>query len=106
MLKLPGKYVMYYSARDLDDGWVAPDGSHQTDSAGVYRHIGCAELPVSEGEDPTLRFSWSVDGNVTSEEGRSLRFEGETPGRHTVTCRVENINGSAAYTWDVEVQDE
>ncbi len=105
VLKLPGKYVMYYSARDLDDGWVAPDGSHQQDSAGVYRHIGCAELPVSEVEDPRLRFSWSVDGKVIPGEGRSLWFEGERSGRHTVTCRVENTNGSAAYTWDVEVED-
>jgi hypothetical protein len=106
VMELPGRYLMYYSARDLDDGWRAPDGSHRQDSEGVYRHIGRAELPVAEMEDPSLRFSWSVDGNVTSEQGKSLQFEGEIPGRHTVTCRVDNANGSAAYTWDVEVGGE
>ena len=105
VLKLPGKYVMYYSARDLDDGWVAPDGSRQRDGDGVYRHIGCAELPVSEVEDPTLRFSWSVDGKATPGNGRSLRFVRERSGRHSVTCRVAHTSGSAAYTWDVEVEN-
>ena len=29
VLSLPGKYVLYYSARDWDDTWIAPDGSRQ-----------------------------------------------------------------------------
>ena len=103
MLKLPGRYLMYYSARDLDDGWTAPDGSRQRDPDGVYRHIGCAELQVTESDDPGLRYSWSADGKAIPGEGASLRFAAETPGRHRVTCRAGNANGSAEYTWHVEV---
>ena len=105
VVKQPGRYVMYYSARDLDDEWIAPDGSPQRDEDGVYRHIGCAELSVTEAEDPDLRFSWSADGKAMTGEAGSLRFAAETAGRHRVTCRAENANGAAEYTWDVEVTD-
>lgn len=102
VLKLPGRYLMYYSARDLDDAWVAPDGSRQRDGDGVYRHIGCAELPVDAREDPGLRFSWTSDGRVIPGIGGSLRFMADGAGRHSITCRVENGNGSVAYTWEVD----
>ena len=105
VLKLPGKYMMYYSARDLDDGWIAPDGSRQRDADGVYRHIGCAELPVDEVEEPGLRFSWMADGKAIPGNGGSLRFEADRAGRHSITCRVENDNGSAAYTWEMDAED-
>lgn len=105
VVKLPGRYLMYYSARDLDDGWTAPDGSRQRDPDGVYRHIGCAELPVTEIEDPDQRFSWSADGKAMPGDGGSLPFVAEAAGRHRVTCRAENAHGSAEYTWDVEVTD-
>ena len=104
VLNLPGKYVMYYSARDMDDHWIAPDGSTQVDEAGVYRHIGYAELPVSQGEDPTLRFVWTVDGKPQGKTGKSIRFTGDGTGRHSVTCRVQNANGSDTYTWDIQVE--
>ena len=93
---------MYYSARDLDDGWVAPDGSRQRDAEGVYRHVGCAELPVHEVEDPGLRFSWTSDGKAIPGNGGSLRFEADRAGRHSITCSVENDNGADAYTWEVD----
>ena len=102
VLKLPGRYLMYYSARDLDDGWIAPDGSRRRDAAGVYRHIGCAELPVDAREDPGLRFSWTSNGKAIPGNGGSLRFEADRAGRHSITCRVGNDNGSAAYTWEVD----
>lgn len=102
VMKLPGRYLMYYSARDLDDAWVAPDGSRQRDGDGVYRHIGCAELPVDQVEDPGLRYSWTSNGSTTSGNGGTLRFKAERAGRHSITCRVENDNGSAAYTWEVD----
>ena len=86
----------------MTEDWIAPDGTVQKDGSGIYRHIGYAELPVEEREDPTLRFSWTVDGEPMSERGRTMRFEPESVGRHTVTCRVENANRSAAYVWDVE----
>ncbi len=102
VLKLPGRYLMYYSARDMDDGWVAPDGSRQRDGDGVYRHVGCAELAADEVDDPDLRFSWTSNGRAIPGNGGSLRFVADSAGRHSVTCRVENGNGSAAYTWEVE----
>ncbi len=102
VLKLPGRYLMYYSARDLDDGWVAPDGSRQRDGEGVYRHIGCAELPADEVEDPGLRYSWTSNGRAITGNGGTLRFVADRAGRHSITCRVENGNGSAAYTWEVD----
>ena len=105
VVKLPGRYLMYYSARDLDDEWIAPDGTTQRDPDGVYRHIGCAELPVTEAEDPGLRFSWSEDGEAIPGEGGALPFVAETAGRRRVTCRAENANGATEYTWDLEVTD-
>ncbi len=105
VVKLPGRYLMYYSARDLDDEWTAPDGSRQRDPDGVYRHIGCAELPVTEAEDPGLQLSWSADGEAIPGAGGSLPFVAEAAGRHRVTCRAGNAHGSAEYTWDVEVTD-
>ncbi len=102
VLKLPGRYLMYYSARDLDDAWVAPDGSRQRDGDGVYRHVGCAELPVDEMEGPDLRYSWTSNGRAIPGNGGSLRFEADGAGRHSITCRVENDNGSAAYTWELD----
>ena len=102
VLKLPGRYLMYYSARDLDDAWVAPDGSRRRDGDGVYRHVGCAELPVDRVEDPDLRFSWTCNGRAIPGNGGSLRFLTDRAGRHSITCRVENGNGSAAYTWEVD----
>jgi predicted GH43/DUF377 family glycosyl hydrolase len=105
VLKLPGKYTMYYSARDMDDYWTAPDGSRQRDTWGIYEHIGYAYIPVEEKEDPTLGFSWSVDGNPVAGGGKSYHFHPHKAGAHTVTCRVENANGSASYTWDIDVKD-
>ena len=105
VIKLPGRYLMYYSARDLDDVWLAPDGSRRRDGDGVYRHVGCAELPVDQVEDPGLRFSWTSNGRAIPGDGRSLRFEADRAGRHSITCSVENGNGSAAYTWEVVADD-
>lgn len=102
VLKLPGRYLMYYSARDLDDAWVAPDGSRRRDGDGVYRHVGCAELPVDQVEDPDLRFSWTSNGTPIPGNGGSLRFVADRAESHSITCRVENGNGSAAYTWEVD----
>ena len=109
VLSLPGKYVMYYGARDMPEEWVGPDGSRGRDKEGIYRHIGYAELPAEQLEDPTLDFAWTVDekpsdaaGNAGN--GASFAFPEEKPGRHKVTCRAENANGSASYTWDIEVE--
>ena len=44
-----------------------------------------------------------TDGKAIPGEDGSLRFAAETAGRHRVTCRAENANGTAEYTWDVEV---
>ena len=104
VLRLPGKYVLYYTARDMEDEWVGPDGSRGTDGAGLYRHIGYAEMPAEEHEDPTLKFSWSVDGEPAGGVAGSFIFTGEDASRHAVKCRVENANGSTEYTWDIEVR--
>jgi predicted GH43/DUF377 family glycosyl hydrolase len=104
VLNLPGRYAMYYSARDMEVEWVTPDGRRGVDGAGVYEHIGYAYIPVEEKEDPTLRFSWSVDGEAIPDGGKSYRFHPDNAGTYTVTCRVENANGSASYTWDIDVK--
>ncbi len=59
---------------------------------------------MEEKEDPTLSFSWSVDGKPLQESARSMRFTAEKAGGHSVTCRAENANGSASYTWDNVVE--
>ena len=61
-------------------------------------------MPAEEHEDPTLKFSWTVGGEPAGGTAGSFTFAGESAGRHTVICRVENANGSAEYIWDVEVQ--
>ena len=104
VLRLPGKYALYYSARDMDDMWQAPDGSWHRDLEGVYRHIGYAELPVEERVDPTLRFCWTLDGHVLKEGGNALSMESPGAGAHEVSCRVENANGVAGYSWDLEIE--
>jgi len=103
ILSLPGKFAMYYSARDMDDMWQAPDGSWHRDLEGVYRHIGYAELAAEVREDPTLRFFWTLDGQRLEQRGNALALESLGAGTHEVSCRVENVNGATGYTWDLEL---
>jgi hypothetical protein len=35
---------MYYSARDWNNQYTRPDGTHGQDGSGVYAHIGVATL--------------------------------------------------------------
>ena len=59
---------------------------------GIYEHIGYAYIPVEEKEDPTLSFSWSVDGKPVAGGAKSYHFHPHKAGTHTVTCRVVNAN--------------
>ena len=43
------RLLMYYSARDWKTEYLDNLGRTQRDSAGVYAHIGVAELPISAG---------------------------------------------------------
>lgn len=42
VLREPGQYLMYYSARDRHNEYRDGDGNVRTDLSGVYRHIGLA----------------------------------------------------------------
>ncbi len=46
IVKLPDRYLMYYSARDMNTKYVDSEGRTRTDNVGVYSHIGVAELQV------------------------------------------------------------
>lgn len=40
-----GRYLLYYSGRDLSDKYIGGDGIERRDGAGVYAHIGVAVIP-------------------------------------------------------------
>ena len=103
VLKEPGRYTLYYSARDMQEGWLQADGTPGPGRGFAYRHIGYATLDAAEHEDPTLRYEWSVDGETLPERGGALRFATQEPGARHVTCRVANANGAIAYTWKIVV---
>lgn len=105
VLKLPGRYVLYYSARDMLEGWLQADGTPGPGRGFAYRHIGYASLEAEEHKDPTLRYTWSINGEPTTGNAASLPFSARESGTHDVTCRVQNANGSAAYTWKLTVGD-
>ena len=46
VLQEENRWLLYYSARDWSNDYVAGDGSKRSDAAGVYRHIGVAVSPV------------------------------------------------------------
>ena len=99
VLKLPGRYVLYYSARDMLEGWLQADGTLGPGRGFAYRHIGYATLDAIAHTDPTLRYTWSVDGEPRAEPTGTMQFCAQTGGTHHVTCQVENANGNATYTW-------
>ena len=103
MLKLPGRYVLYYSARDMQEGWLQADGTPGPGRGFAYRHIGYATLDATAHPDPTLRYAWSIDGEPLPEGGDTLRFRAPEGGTHYVKCQVENANGNAEYSWKVVV---
>ncbi len=103
VLKLPGRYVLYYSARDMLEGWLQADGTLGPGRGFAYRHIGYATLPAEEHTDPTLRYAWTIDGEPHAERSGTLHYSPQEPGSHHVTCQVENANGKAAYTWNLVV---
>ena len=41
------RWLLYYSARDWSNEYIAGDGSRRSDGAGVYRHIGVAAKVLS-----------------------------------------------------------
>ena len=93
------RYVLYYSARDMLEGWLQADGTPGPGRGFAYRHIGYATLPAQVHTDPTLRYAWSVDGEPRAEPTGTMQFCAQTGGTHHVTCQVENANGNATYTW-------
>jgi len=105
VLKLPGRYVLYYSARDMLEGWLQADGTPGPGRGFAYRHIGYAALEAEEHTDPTLSYAWSIDGVPTTGCAAALPFSARLAGTHYVTCRIQNANGSAAYTWKLIVGD-
>ena len=50
VVSLEDRYLMYYSARDWQDEYTDGKGRKRTDSAGVYAHIGVAELSTKSTE--------------------------------------------------------
>lgn len=44
IVKLPDRFLLYYSARDMKTKYVDGEGRTRTDNVGVYAHIGVAEL--------------------------------------------------------------
>lgn len=46
-----GRLLMYYSARDWQIDYIDGDGKRRRDGAGVYAHIGVAELKLSQVVD-------------------------------------------------------
>ena len=47
VVQLPDRLLLYYSARDWQTDYVDSAGRKQRDGAGVYAHIGVAELALS-----------------------------------------------------------
>ena len=103
VLKLPGRYVLYYSARDMQEGWLQADGTPGPGRGFAYRHIGYATLDAEEHADPTLSYTWTVDGEPHSEKSKTLQFSADSNCAHDITCRVINANGTASYTWKLVV---
>ncbi len=50
VVSLEDRYLMYYSARDWQNEYTDNQGRTRTDSAGVYAHIGVAELSTESTE--------------------------------------------------------
>lgn len=46
IVKLPDRYLLYYSARDMKTTFVDPQGKVGKDGAGIYAHIGVATLEI------------------------------------------------------------
>ena len=44
VLNLPGRYLLYYSARDWKNEYVDNQGRQRTDKDGIYAHIGVATI--------------------------------------------------------------
>jgi predicted GH43/DUF377 family glycosyl hydrolase len=44
VVEMPGRYLLYYSARDMKSTYVDGQGRTRTDGAGIYAHIGVADL--------------------------------------------------------------
>ena len=105
VLKEPGRYTLYYSARDMQEGWLQADGTPGPGRGFAYRHIGYATLDAEEHADPTLSYTWSVDGEPQAERTGVLRFSTQSRGTHDIACQVQNASGKAAYTWRVVVDE-
>ncbi len=104
VLKEPGRYTLYYSARDMQEGWLQADGTPGPGRGFAYRHIGYATLDAEEHTDPTLSYTWLVDGELYSRRAHSLNYRPKSPGAQYVKCRVQNANGSAHYNWKLVVR--
>lgn len=48
IVQMPGRLLMYYSARDWKTEYIDGQGRKRRDGAGVYSHIGVAELKLPE----------------------------------------------------------
>ena len=104
VLKLPGRYVLYYSARDMLEGWLQADGTPGPGRGFAYRHIGYAALAAEEHTDPTLSFTWSIDGKpLPSHRTPTLQYRPQVAGTQLLTCQIQNANGTNSYTWKLVV---
>jgi len=50
IVRLPDRLLLYYSARDWQTDYIDAEGRKRRDGAGVYAHIGVAELPLKRPE--------------------------------------------------------
>lgn len=48
IVSLPDRFLLYYSARDLNNSYVDRQGRKHIDGAGIYSHIGVAELKLGD----------------------------------------------------------
>ena len=103
VLKLPGRYVLYYSARDMQEGWLQADGTPGPGRGFAYRHIGCATLPATAHTDSTLRYAWTLDGQAIPNRTATLQYRPQSRGTQIATCQIQNANGTTAYTWKLVV---
>ena len=87
MLKLPGRYVLYYSARDMLEGWLQADGTPGPGRGFAYRHIGYAALPAEEHSRSDTELS---RGHIDGEAHWHIA-------RHTLHCNTV-LRSQAAHT--------
>ena len=104
VLKLPGRYVLYYSARDMLEGWLQADGTPGPGRGFAYRHIGLS--PRSTPPRTQIRRS-ATRGLLTENRYRKAgilcAFARRRAERTTSNAKWKTPNGNAEYSWKVVV---